>query len=360
MEIKENEINTGIDIEKQKDAKTNFRPIENIINSGLDLEKQELDLISNPKLFMGAVSNFPIIKEDADWMNVWLQLTPETQFGAKLETMGCTGYGTSNILEMIWLWKFNKVINISDRALNKMSGTTRQGNSVDAPIDTIRHQGFLLEEEWSWDRETFDWDNYYAAIPNSLLNKAKKRLNEWEFEHEYISTYDKNGIIEALKTSPIAGTVAAWYRGENGFYYDYGYKPNHMTVVIVGYKLNEYWICADSYPEDFNFKDNPTQQEFIKKLDWNYRFGSLKRYKISAKTNVNTSLLSKLKRMFKNLVAYMDSHGLHIWYIDERGKQEIPLETMAEKALFMSYVKEGIIKTTSYPIIAPLPNFKFF
>ena len=65
--------------------------------------------------------------------------------------------------------------------------------------------------------------------------------------------------------------------------------------------------------------------------------------------------------MFDNLVAYMDEHGLHIWYIDtKRGKQEIPLTTIAEKALFMSYVKEGIIKTVTYGEIASLTNQKFF
>lgn len=337
-----------------------MQPSENNINTGLDVKKQEAEQALPEKHLMGAISKWDEIKSNADWTEVWLSLKPETQFGARVETMGCTGFGTSNILEMIWKYQYNKDINISDRALNKMSGTTRNGNSVDAPIDTIRKQGFLLEDEWNWDRETFDWDDYYKTIPSNLLAKAKTRLKEWDFEHEYISTYNKETRIEALKTSPIGGTVAAWYKGSDGLYYDYGHQVNHWSVVIIGYKLNEYWLCADSYPDDFQYNDNPQQPEFLKKLDWNFRFGCLKRYKIIAKANINTSLLLKLKNMFKNLKAYMDSHGLHIWYIDSRGKQEIPLETMAEKALFMSYVKEGIIPTTTYPAIAGLPNFKFF
>lgn len=332
--------------------------MENKINTGLDLEKQELDLISNHKLLMGAVSNYPILKKDANWMDVWLKIKPETQFGARVETMGCTGYGTANILEMLFKWQYNKDFNISDRALNKMSGTTPRGNTVDAPIDTIRKQGFLLEEEWGWNRDTFDWNTYYSPIPYDLLAKAKARLDDWDFAHEYVPTYNKDGIIEALKTSPIGGTVPAWYKDSNGIYHDYGHNPNHYSVVIIGYEYGKYWLCADSYPDDFQYNDNPQQGEFIKKLDWNFRFGCLKRYKITNKITSKKKLyLQKYTNMFK---AYFDNHGLHVYWVDPRGKQEIPLETTADKALFMQWFKDGSITKTSWPELVNLPDFKFF
>lgn len=332
-------------------------PKQNTINTGLDLEKQEIDLISNKKQLMGAVSDFTIIKPDANWNDLWLSLSPETQFGANIETMGCTGYGTANILEMLLKWQYNVDFNISDRALNKMSGTTHSGNSVDAPIDTIRKKGFLLESEWPWDRETFNWNDYYSSIPTTLLEKAKKRLDEWEFKHEYVSTYNKDAIIEALKTSPLGGTVPAWYKDSNGIYHDYGYPVNHYSVVIIGYEYGKYWLCGDSYPDDFQYNDNPQQPEFIKKLDWNFRFGCLKRYKVIRKTSKKKISLIKSMNSYK---AYFDQHGLHVYWVDDRGKQEIPLTNIVEKSLFMQMFKDGTLAKTSWGELQPLPDFKFF
>lgn len=331
------------------------------INYGLDVEKQTEEQEKLEKHLMGAVSNYPeLITEKPYWLPTWNELKAETQFGAQVETMGCTGYGTANILEMIWLKQFGLKFNLSDRAINKMSGTGPNGNTVDAPIDTIRKQGFLFEEEWPWDRNKFTWNDYYAPIPADKLKLASTRLKDWGFEHEYVPN-NPEAIKQALKTSPIGGTVAAWFKGDDGIYRTYGHRLNHYTVTILDYVEGQYWICGDSYPEDYNMADNPQQPEFIKKLAWDYNFGCLKRYKIIDKrTEKSNSLLFNIKKMFTNLVAYMDDKGLHVWYIDKIGRQEIPLTTTFEKAIAMSYVKQKIIKTTSFPAIAGLPVHKFF
>jgi hypothetical protein len=336
----------------------------NKINTGLDIDKQEIEQQLPEKRLMGVGSFWPVIlKNKGDYVKIWNELAPETQFGRLVETMGCTGYGFNNIVEMLWLYQYGIKMNISDRAMNKMSGTTQQGNTVDAPPDTFRKKGFLLEEEWPWDREKFTWAEYYKTIPSDLLAKALKRTEEWGLEHEYVPN-NPDAMINALNTGPLGGTVYAWSKGSDGIYRDYGNRANHFTVVILDYEYGKYWICGDSYPDDFQYNDNPQQPEFIKKLAWNYNFGCIKRYRLIDKRSdktTNLTLLAKLKNMFKNLQAYMDSHGLHIWYVEEtRGKQEIFLETIAEKALFMSYVKEGIIRTTSFSKLNIYPNFKFF
>jgi len=273
------------------------------MNYGLDLKKQQAEQELPEKHLMGGIELWPEINPTGDWTDVWNAINPETQFGARLETMGCTGYGTANILEMIWLKQYGLKINLSDRFINKMSGTTRSGNSVDAPIDTIRKYGFLYEEEWPWDRETFEWDEYYAEIPQKLIDLAKTRLNDWDFAHQYIT--NKSDIPSALRTSPLGTTVYAWDRDEKGLYTDNGKNPNHWTVGLL--KLDvRYNEAGDSYPEDFNCGDSPQQPEFVKNLRKDFNFGCVKRYKIIDKRSQKKKTLTLLNKSMKDLHYYWD------------------------------------------------------
>lgn len=282
----------------------------NNINTGLNVKEQERIQNLPEKHVMGIGSVYPdLIKGHPYWQTVWFALKPETQFGV-LETMGCTGYGTNNILEMIWKEQYKLDINLSDRFINKVSGTTRAGNTVDAPIDAIRKFGFLYEDEYGWDRDTFDWNDYYSAVPQDKLDLAKTRLDEWEFSHEYVPN-NPEAIKQALKTSPLGGTVHAWSKDSEGIYRDYGYSPNHFTVVILDYVEGKYWICGDSYPDDFQYKDNPEQKEFIKKLAWDFKFGCIKRYKITQKDKKKTTFLT-LKKSMQDFYYYWD--GKHNFY----------------------------------------------
>ena len=344
------------------------KPQENNINTGLNLKRQEEEQQKPEKHLMGAGAIWPVIKSDKNWTDVWLQLKPETQFGARLETMGCTGYNTANILEMIWKFQYGLDINISDRALNKMSGTTRNGNTVDAPIDTIRKQGFLLENEWSWDRDSFDWNDYYASIPADKLKLANSRNEangDWEFPHEYVPVSNKDAIINALATSPLGGTVPAWYKGEDGLYHDYGYSCNHWAVVIIGYKYGEYWLCGDSYPDDFQYNDNPTQQECIKKLAWDFKFGCIKRYRIIDKRQSapKISLFTLIKNM-DNFFYYWDLKAKthNFYYIgtpagyDQKYRQKIDWQGMDVPTRFVFLALRKAMRQSSWGEIQNYPD----
>jgi hypothetical protein len=247
---------------------------------------------------------------------------------------------------------------LSDRFVNKASGTTTNGNTVDAPIDTIRKKGFLFELEYPWDRNTFSWADYYQSIPASKMSLALTRLKDWDFQHEYVPT-NPQAMMQALKTSPLGGTVFAWTKGGDGLYNSYGRTPNHYTVVILDYVEGEYWLCGDSYPDDYNMADNPQQPEFIKKLAWDYDFGCVKRYKIIDK-RLNKVKKCNWKNMFSKMQGYMDNHGLNIFWVDKAGKQKIEITTMAEKALYMSAFADGDIKRTSWPALQPLNDNKYF
>jgi hypothetical protein len=339
-------------------------PEQNKINTGLDLKRQEAEQVKPEKHLMGVGSFWKEIKPDANWVELFLKLKAETQFGKLLETMGCTGYGTNKILQMIWFFVFNILFNISDRFTNKMSGTTKNGNTVDAPIDATRKYGFVLEEEYPWDRDTFTWEEYYKAVPKDVLAKAKARKDDWEFEHEYVPVGNKEAIKNALKTSPLGGTVPAWYKGDDGIYHDYGYTPNHWSVVIIGYKEGEYWLCGDSYPDDFQYNDNPQPQEFIKKLAWDFKFGCIKRYKITDKrdaTKKKLQFLTLLTKSMENFYYYWD--GKHNFYYigvpagrAEKYRQHIDWGKMTTTERFAFLALRSGMQKSSWAEISKFPD----
>jgi hypothetical protein len=346
-----------------------------MVNTGLDIDKQSLEQIQPDKHLMGGFGmiQYPdLITKDPYWMPTVEQCTPECQFGAKLETMNCTNFGTNYILRLIWKFQYGLDINISERGTGVMSGTTRQGNSVDAPIDALRKYGFLLENELPFDRDGMSWDDYYAPLSQEQYALAKTRLNDWDFAHEYVPV-NPQAMMQALKTSPLGGTVAAWYKDSNGLYRTMGHTINHWTTVIVGFKYGEYWLCVDSYPEDYNYADNPQSFEFVKKLAWDYNFGCIKRYKIVDKRSdkkKKTPFSLILKNMQEHLWSYSDAKGVYFFFVKKIDgvlhKQQLdisklPPELALLKALFILFGEtDGATRKTSYGEISKIPDNKFF
>jgi hypothetical protein len=80
--------------------------------------------------------------------------------------------------------------NASDRFTAKMSGTTREGNTLEAVADSIRNDGLLPESDWTFPDVGTDpdanWNAYYAEIPQALKDKAKKILDILTFSYEWL------------------------------------------------------------------------------------------------------------------------------------------------------------------------------
>lgn len=237
-------------------------------NFGLNYEKQVVEQELAEKQVMGTrtkfgASDFPVIKKGGNWMELFLKRAPEAQFGAKLESMGCTGFGTADIIEEQIDWKFGnnindktinpgEKINISDRGLNKMAGTTKNGNTVDTPIDTLRKKGFLLEREWGWNKDTFTWEDFYANIYAKFLNLAKQRTFFWDFKHEYVPR-NPDVMCAALETSRLGCTVYAWHRdSKTGMYTNPGFRDNHFTTILF-FDYGNKWFVGDQYPHNFDY-----------------------------------------------------------------------------------------------------------
>lgn len=336
----------------------NYTHIE-LPNSGLDLEKIKNEMSLPEKHFMGGAItvNYPtLLKPGEDWVSVWLQKKGESQKGLNIETMGCTGYSTDNALGMIFKKQYGLDINISDRFVNKVSGTTKAGNSVDAPIDAIRKYGFLLESEYPWDRDTFTWDQYYSDISSDKMSLALTRLNDWDFTHEYVPA-NPDLMIKALQASPLVGGVYAWYKGDDGKYYDLGMQPNHLTDIVLGYKYGEYWICGDSYSDDYN-GDETDPNKYLKKLDWNYKFQFIKRYQIIDKRDKKK--INSID-MLDNFYYYWD--GAHNFYYigtpsgeNAKYRQKITLDGVDTQTKFIYIALRKSMNQSSWAEVSKYPD----
>jgi hypothetical protein len=137
----------------------------------------------------------------------WERYLPvvEYQNNHSFDRMACVSYSLLNCLEIQHIRQTGKEINWSDRALAKMSGTTKYGNRLDTVFDTARHEGLILESDWP--DTPGGWDEYYKEIPKEILATAKNFLNDWEVYREWVSPYRLDLIKEALKEAPLQVTV---------------------------------------------------------------------------------------------------------------------------------------------------------
>lgn len=206
-------------------------------NYGIILEEEnDLDHV------MGATKyyNWKVLKPDSDWSAEASKMINEEQKGRLFDTMGCTGYGLLNVLEMLAFNKWGEIWNLSDRFITKLAGNTRRGNTMKKVLETVRKQGAVNEADWSWDRNKFNWNEYYKNVPQDVQNKGKLWLKKYLFGYDRVWV-TKATLIEALKYSPLYVGGYAWYK--KGMLYYSMSNPNHVFVLINSKQM----ICYDSY-----------------------------------------------------------------------------------------------------------------
>lgn len=135
-----------------------------------------------------------VINEYGDWQPY--SPTEEAQNSVYFDSFACVSFWANNTVEhqlnffiatkqlsqakIEWLedngYIENGKVNLSDRFLAKVSGTTRTGATVQSVCDAFRHFGAVPEKDWDYPRlqrtPVFDWDDYYAPIPQHLLDKG--------------------------------------------------------------------------------------------------------------------------------------------------------------------------------------------
>lgn len=207
-------------------------------------------------LWVGGTIPYEVVLESGDW-RPFIPLGEKQQDPA--ETMACVTFSCMSILETQIKQQTGTEPNYSDRFIAKLSGTTHQGNYLDKVADTVRTIGVVNETDWP-KPPNYNWDSYYAPIPQDVINKAQKLDIAYE---SMTATLDN--LKRALKQSPVqiiltkdspnhaVTLVHLDEKKDNAYYFD-SYSPflkktnigaiygSALKIVLKGQMTNAYVI----------------------------------------------------------------------------------------------------------------------
>lgn len=263
------------------------------------------DIIEQDHYILGA-STLPkiILRPDGQWLD--FAPKPEDQ-KIFTETYNCTAFNTLEPVEILCKEALKEDKNFSDRFLGIVAGTFPPGNSPHKVAEALRKNGVVEEAFLPFSDDITTPEQYYSPNPptQDLIDEANKFLKFYDFGHEWVFTFETGDEIkrmkEALQYSPLGASVYAWEQQGELFIRPLGAEDTHWTC-IAGYKDNEYWIALDSYAP------------YVKKLDWNFNFGQVKRYHI-AKKNLSAeetkilkvSIIRKLINLLTKLIKWTNT-----------------------------------------------------
>jgi hypothetical protein len=177
-----------------------------------DFPNKNLGLLEGqrPSDYTAGTLPYEVVLESGDWR----PFCPpgESQADSLADTMACVSFSNSHVAE-ISLKQQGYDFDLSERALAKMSNTTPQGNYLYIVEDTARGKGRLLQIDWPVP-DNFDWNSFYADIPQDIL----KRAILFTESYEWIPT-DLASLQYHLKQAPIQITIPAPH-------------PNHAVVLV--------------------------------------------------------------------------------------------------------------------------------
>lgn len=253
------------------------------MNQNFNLGKELADQSEKDWKF-GATSPASIVDIPVDQREAYLP-AGETQFDQFVDFTDCASRSPVNHYEALfsyhyahdmkpenkkWLedqgYVLNGKVTFSDRYIAVLSGTTRQGNSLKAPLEAIRTQGLipkklLPKEDW------MQWEDYYDP---SKITQSLKDLGQ-EFRRRFVLNYEqvnKVDIATLLKYEMIGVAGYAWNTPVNGVYQAVpGTVFNHAFLL---FNLPAYQAYDNYY--DFNADGTQILNDFTKNLAPDYIF----------------------------------------------------------------------------------------
>jgi hypothetical protein len=304
------------------------------MNTGLnlELEKQHQD---GTEWQFGAVSQ-PGLATISEIEREDYLPTGELQKGVE-DFQDCVTRGFLNSLEtqFNWLYRNDKLkpenkkwletkgyvkdnqVSFSDRYIAVLSGTTRTGNSLKAPVDAIRKQGVipksLLPKELN-----MTWDTYHdpSKITDELKQLGQDFLKRFSINYEQVPTVL---MSESVKDDLVVVAGYAWPTPEGGVY------PNHPEL-----PFNHCWMnFKNKYYAFDNYPEFGTEDDWIKQLAPDYTFYDYGyRVFVSAEKDVTLADLPDTQKIpLFDWLAKMIA-----WLFTKSGPMpEIPKEILPEK-----------------------------
>lgn len=246
-------------------------------NYGLDLKKERADAKEEDWQYLGASRSVPCIAQIPTFKRYKYLPDGEVQRG-KEDMMDCATRSVLNILETkfnflskenklkhkAWLQKngyYNKdgEIEFSDAFIAILSDTTRQGNSLIAPIRAVRKYG-LIPKHLLPLVKSMTWEEYHN--PDRITDKMVDLGAEFSrrFEINYEKVYEEK-YKELLEGDLLDVGGFAWTEPKNGEYPKSPYSANHAFIL---FDLPTF--CAfDNYIDQVD-------GDYIKKLAPDYDF----------------------------------------------------------------------------------------
>ena len=242
------------------------------MKTGLNLAKEYQDQSPEDwEYFAGSLSDLASIpEEDRE------QYLPKGELqNIGEEKMDCASRAPLNVLEtkFNWLLRNKKLslenevwlkangyveegVEFSDAFVAINSGTTRDGNSLKAPLDAIRKQG-LVPKSMLPQGNTWEEHHDPARITEEIKNMGL------EFAKRFILNYQKvmeENFGDLLKEDLLIVAGFAWPAPINGEYPRSNEVPNHA---FISYKRPQYFVFD-------NYFDDGRAGDFIKKLASDY------------------------------------------------------------------------------------------
>src|ERR1700737_3679960 len=132
---------------------------------------------------------------------IWPAPHAEDQFShvVPIDTDACVSYSLVHIIESQIKFLTGLDIEFSERFLAKMSGTTLNGNKLVTVLDALKKYGLVLDKDWP-EPEVFTWSEYYAPIPQDVIDKGQEFLKQWNIQD--LVNIPQSEIPFALKEAP--------------------------------------------------------------------------------------------------------------------------------------------------------------
>ena len=276
-------------------------------------EHKPEDLVFGSVNSLGKSLSGKVLREDGQWTDY----LPEDESQVReVETSNCTAFGTCNAVEIL-LEELGVIANYSDRFLGIAAGTRPPGNAPNKVAQAARDNGFLDEIELPF-TGIGSINEYYSPdpLPQDLLSKALEWKSKYSFGYDWVANgfvkASPEKMMEALRYSPLGVAVFAWANEGEKYVRPPNTTDTHWTL-IVGYKVNEYWLCLDSY------------SPHVKKLAWDFGFSYVMRFSVDDQP----AELATWQKIINLLAQIVGLQALYVKQIVEK-KVEPPREVKPE------------------------------
>lgn len=198
----------------------------------------------------------------------------ELQYSVHADFMDCASRGPVNILEakFNYLYQTDKLLPsnrkwledkgyvhngrvlFSDRFIAIRSGTTRQGNSIKAPIDAVHTYGLIPKTMLPSGNMTFD--EYHSGVTREMEKLGEEFLDRFKINYErvYAVHFD-----QLYKDDFCVLALHAWPSPIDGVYPKTDLPPNH---VVIGFRHPIHTVF-DNYLD--------VDADFVKRLAPDYK-----------------------------------------------------------------------------------------